>query len=105
MAETVMATFQVKAGMEGRLSQLLDRHFATIARLGFGGGPKPVRVVAQEPGGAVLYEIFDWNDGAIPTAAANIEVKALWGEIDACCEARGGKPALDFPHVRRLTPA
>ncbi len=105
MAETVMATFQVKKGMEGRLSQLLDRHFATIQRLGFGTGPKPVRVLREDPAGPVLYEIFDWNDGAIPKAAENIEVKALWGEIDACCEARGGKPGLDFPHVKRLTPA
>jgi hypothetical protein len=102
VAETVMATFQVKAGMTDRLSQLLDRHFATIARLGFGGGPKPVRVLQDQPNGAVLYEIFDWADGAIAKAAENLEVKALWGEIDACCEARGGKPALDFPHVKRL---
>ena len=42
MADTVMATFQVKAGMVDRLSLLLDKHFATIARLGLGGGPKPV---------------------------------------------------------------
>ncbi len=102
MAETVLATFQVKSGMVDRLSQLLDRHFATITRLGFGTGPKPVRVLHEDPAGAVLYEIFDWVDSAIPKAADNLEVKALWGEIDACCEARGGKPALDFPHVKRL---
>ena len=103
MADTVMATFQVKAGMVDRISILLDKHFATISRLGFGGGPKPVRVVHDQPSGAVLYEIFDWVDGAIPRAAENLEVKAHWGEIEACCEARGGKPALDFPHVKRLS--
>jgi len=103
MADTVMATFQVKAGMVDRLSLLLDKHFATITRLGFGGGPKPVRVLLEQPTGPVLYEIFDWMDGAIPKAAENLEVKAHWGEIEACCEARGGKPALDFPHVKRLS--
>jgi hypothetical protein len=104
MADTVMATFQVKAGMVDRLSLLLDKHFATISRLGLGGGPKPVRVVQEQPTGPVLYEIFDWNDGAIQKAAESLEVKAHWGEIEACCEARGGKPALDFPHVKRLSP-
>jgi hypothetical protein len=103
MADTVMATFQVKAGMIDRLSLLLDKHFATITRLGLGGGPKPVRVVLDQPGGPVLYDIFDWNTGAIEKAQETLEVKALWAEIDACCEARGGKPGLDFPHVRRLT--
>ena len=103
MADTVMATFQVKAGMVDRLSLLLDKHFATITRLGFGSGPKPVRILQDQPTGPVVYEIFDWVDGAIAKAAENLEVKALWGEIDACCEARGGKPALDFPHVKRLS--
>jgi hypothetical protein len=42
-------------------------------------------------------------DGAIPKAAENLEVKAHWGEIEACCEPRGGQPALDFPHVKRLS--
>ena len=102
MAETVLATFQVKAGMVDRLSQLLDRHFATITRLGFGTGPKPVRLLLEDTPGPVIYEIFDWADGGIPKAAENLEVKALWGEIDACCEPRGGKPALDVPHVKRL---
>ena len=103
MAETVMATFQVKAGMVDRLSLLLDKHFAAITRLGLGSGPKPVRVVHEQPTGPVLYEIFDWNDGAIPKAGESLEVKALWGEIDACCESRGGRPGLDFPHVKRLS--
>jgi hypothetical protein len=103
MADTVMATFQVKAGMVDRLSLLLDKHYATIVRLGLGGGPKPVRVLLDQPGGPVLYDIFDWNAGAIGTAHENLEVKALWAEIDACCESRGGRPGLDFPHVRRLT--
>jgi hypothetical protein len=40
MADTVLATFQVKAGMVDRLSLLLDKHFATITRLGLGGGPR-----------------------------------------------------------------
>ena len=103
MADTVMATFQVKAGMVDRLSLLLDKHFATISRLGFGGGPKPVRVVLDQPTGPMVYDIFDWNDGAIGKASENLEVQALWREIDACCESRGGKPGLDFPHVKRLT--
>jgi hypothetical protein len=103
MAETVMATFQVKAGMVDRLSLLLDKHFAAITRLGLGSGPKPVRLVKDEPTGPVLYEIFDWNEGGNSQARESLEVKALWGEIDACCESRGGKPGLDFPHVKRLT--
>jgi hypothetical protein len=102
MAETVLATFQVKQGMVDRLSQLLDRHFATITRLGFGSGPKPVRLLREETTGPVLYEIFDWVDGGVGKAHDHLEVKALWGEIDACCEARGTKPPLDFPHVKRL---
>jgi hypothetical protein len=103
MADTVMATFQVKAGMVDRLSLLLDKHFATITRLGFGGGPKPVRLVQDHLTGPILYDIFDWNPGAIGQASENLEVQALWREIDACCESRGGKPGLDFPHVKRLS--
>jgi hypothetical protein len=103
MADTVMATFQVKPGMVDRLSLLLDKHFATISRLGLGGGPKPVRFLLEQPTGPILYDIFDWNVGALSTAQDNLEVQALWGEIGACCESRGGKPGLDFPHVKRLS--
>jgi hypothetical protein len=102
MAHTVMATFRVKDGALDRLTALLDSHFETIGRLGFGEGPAPVRLLAQEEDRAVLYEVFDWKDGAIGQAAQHPDVQTLWQAIDGCCEARGDKPALDFPQVRRL---
>ena len=113
MADTVMATFQVKAGMVDRLSLLLDKHFATISRLGLGSGPKPVRLVLEQPTGPILYEIFDWNEGAIGKAGENLEVKALWGEpVDRYEDEQrkgrfqvweyGGNRSVRFDHKRRV---
>jgi hypothetical protein len=105
MAHTVLATFRVREDAVDRLGSLLDGHFETIGRIGFGEGPSPVRLLAQEDDGPVLYEIFDWKEGAIAQAAQHPDVLTLWGAIEECCEARGDKPALDFPRVERLRAA
>ena len=102
MAHTVMATFQVRTGEEEQLSSLLDRHHAAILAGGYGLPVAPVRVVRQTPAGAVLHDIFDWQDGGVSKAAADPAITAIWRDIDACCERRGDVPACDFPAVRRL---
>jgi hypothetical protein len=101
---TVICQYRVRPGDEDAFVLLLRRHWPTLSKLG---------VVTQEPGRAyrgadgdgrpVYYEIFSWrNDAAFERAHSHPDVLAIWEPMDALCEARGGQPNMEFPHVRPL---
>jgi hypothetical protein len=63
--------------------------------------------LGQEPkdagGGPVFYELFEWSDPEGPRRAHELpEVMAVWEPMGALCEARGGRPPMEFPHVEPL---
>lgn len=61
-----------------------------------------MRGTEQDNGQPIYFEIFDWQDGAVGRAHEHAEVMAIWGPMEALCEARGGKPNMEFPHVGRI---
>ncbi len=102
--ETVICLYRVKRGNERRFARLLEWHWPTLRALGLVTRRKPRHFRGAEHDGAPLFvEIFEWVDGAAAGSAhAHPEVAAIWEPMDALCESRGGKPNMEFPHVRPL---
>ena len=101
MPNTVICHYRVAAGNEERFEALLNDHWPTLSRLGLvtDDPPQQFKGVEQDNGQPVYYEIFSWHDGAVDRAHEHPEVMAIWEPMDQLCEARGGKPNMEFPHV------
>ncbi|MGE0624044.1 MAG: hypothetical protein AB7I04_05990 [Pseudomonadales bacterium] len=101
MAETVICHYRVASGNEPRFESLLAGHWPTLRRLGLvtGTPPQHFRGREQDNGQPIYFEIFHWEDGAADRAHEHPEVMAIWEPMDSLCEARGGKPNMEFPHV------
>jgi hypothetical protein len=106
-SETVICLYRVKAGNEAKFQRLLARHWPALRALRLVTRRKPRHFRGAEDGGGPLFvEIFDWVDGAAAEVAhTHPEVVAIWEPMDRLCEARGGKPNMEFPHVRPLAVA
>lgn len=102
--ETVICTYRVVAGQEARFVRLLKRHWPTLRRLDVVTKDPPLIFRGHEGARQPLFvEIFAWKDrAAFEIAHRHPEVLAIWEPMEALTEARGGKPAMDFPHVARL---
>ena len=104
MPETVICHYRVAPGNEARFEALLDDHWPTLARLGLVSALPPQRFkgLEQDNGQPIYFEIFEWLDGAASRAHEHPEVMAIWEPMDELCEARHGKPNMEFPHVQPL---
>ena len=101
--EIVMCRFRVKAGNEKALLQLCRDHDAVLRRLDlvtdepavcFGG--------SDEQGRPFLVKLFTWRGArALNAARQHPEVADLWERMEPLCEARDGRPSMEFPHVER----
>jgi hypothetical protein len=104
MANTVICNYRVAQGNETAFESLLHKHWPTLHRLGL-VNEEPAehyKGVEQDNGQPIYFEIFHWLDGAVERAHEHPEVMAIWEPMDQLCEARGGKPGMEFPHVERL---
>lgn len=103
--EIVLCSYRVKLGSEAELLQLCRDHDAVLRELD---------LITAEP--AVCYsgcddlerpflvKIFVWKSArAVEAAHQHAEVAALWERMDPLCEARDGRPGMEFPHVRKVT--
>jgi hypothetical protein len=46
---------------------------------------------------------FTWRSAkAVEAAHQHPEVASLWERMDPLCEARDGRPGMEFPHVERI---
>lgn len=53
--------------------------------------------------GPVFCEVFAWVSAeAVERAHHHPRVASLWEPMGMCCEERGGRPAMEFPHFRAL---
>jgi hypothetical protein len=99
-----ICTYRVRAGKEDEFIALLRQHWPTLRDLGMvEDTPSLVFRGTDESGGPVITEILTWKDGDIPNRAHDVpSVMALWEPMGMCCEARLGRPPMEFPQVRRL---
>jgi len=103
MPNTVFCHYRVAPGKEAAFEKLLHSHWPTLHRLGL-VSEEPSRLFkGEEPEGGLLYiEIFEWQEGASERAHEHPEVMAIWEPMDRLCEARHGRPNMEFPHLAPL---
>lgn len=99
-----ICTYRVKGGKEDEFLALLRRHWPTLRDLGMvDEEPSLVFRGTDETGGTVITEILTWKDFNMPNRAHEIPaVMALWEPMGMCCEARLGRPPMEFPQVRPM---
>jgi hypothetical protein len=100
----VLCTYRVKQGNEERLFQLFRDHDAVL---------RDLDLITEEP--AVCYrgtddlgrpffvKTFTWrSEKAVEAAHQHPDVAGLWERMEPLCEARDGRPSMEFPHVERI---
>ena len=104
MPSKVICQYRVKRGNEQKFETLLSRHWPTLHSLGLVTDQvsQHFKGEEQDNGEPIYFELFDWLDGAVERAHEHPQVMAIWEPMDQLCEARGGKPNMEFPHVAEL---
>ena len=105
MSSKVICHYRVAPGNEEKFEALLGRHWPTLFALGLVSEvpSQQFKGVEQDNGQPIYFELFDWLEGASDRAHEHPEVMAIWEPMDQLCEARGGKPNMEFPHVEPLS--
>jgi hypothetical protein len=98
--ETVVITLHAKSGKAADLERVVAKHWETARRLKLvrdEAGHLTLRGIEQGDQ-AFVMEVFTWRDAAIPDAAPK-EILAIWAEMNALVEPRGGRPGLTIDQV------
>jgi hypothetical protein len=100
-----ICTYRVKSGKENEFVSLLRRHWPTLRDQGLvENTPSLVFQGTDESGGSFFVEVLTWKDGEMPNRAHEIPaIMAIWEPMGMCCEARLGRPAMEFPQVEALS--
>jgi len=101
---TALCIYRVKAGSETAFRALLAKHWPTLRRLGLAADEPSIIYQGKEREGAPFFvELLTWKDAEAPNHAHEIpDVMAVWEPMGSLCEARDGKPPMEFPHVERI---
>jgi hypothetical protein len=100
-----ICTYRIKKGKEKQFLNLLQRHWPTLRDLELAENvPSQVFRGTDESGDIFFVEILTWRDGDMPNRAHELPaVMAIWEPMGQCCEARLGRPPMEFPLVRALS--
>jgi len=98
--ETVVATFHVQAGKEKEFLKTMQQNWPNLLRLGL-VLPQPHMLLrgTEEAGKPVFIEILTWVDHDVADRAP-AEVQKIWEQLQAVCESRGGRPAIEIPEFQ-----
>ena len=101
---TAICLYRVARGREAEFTTLLRRHWPTLHALGLVTDDRPQHFRgAEKDGGPLFVEIFSWaSEEASGIAHEHPEVMAIWEPMDKLTEGRGGRPNMEFPHVKPL---
>lgn len=96
-----MCTYRIKDGKEAEFVDLLRRHWPTLREYELvEATPAPVFRGTDDAGKTYYVEILTWKDGEMPNRAHELPaVMAVWEPMGMCCEARLGRPPMEFPTV------
>jgi hypothetical protein len=100
-----ICTYRIKAGKEDDFANLLRGHWPTLRELELAENtPSQVFRGTDESGGTFFVEILIWKDSEMPNRAHEFPaVMAIWEPMGMCCEARLGRPAMEFPQVAAVS--
>jgi hypothetical protein len=103
--ETVFCFYRVIPGREKALLDLIWQHDLTLRKLALvTDAPMTVYRGSDEQGRPFVVKFFEWRSArAVDAAHQHPEVMVLWERMDQQCEARDGRPSMEFPHVERVT--
>src|SRR5262249_12245714 len=98
---TVVCTYRVRSAREKAFLGLLRRHWPALRRLDLVTEEPASAWRGEETDGRPFYvEIFTWKSAsAVRSAHSFPAVAAIWEPMETMCEARGERPAMEFPHV------
>ena len=107
---SVICTYRVREGARDEFLALLRKHWPTLRAAGLASETPAVHFEAvpdpDDPhaeSGTTFIEIFSWaNADSADLAHRMPEVMAVWEPMGALVESRGGRPPMEFPHVRPL---
>jgi hypothetical protein len=101
---TSLCIYRVKRGSEGAFEKLLAKHWPTLRRAGLGADePSTCYRGAEGENQPIFVELLHWKDEHGAERAHELpEVMAVWEPMGKLCEARGGRPAMEFPLVEPL---
>lgn len=103
---TAIAHYRVRDGHVDEFLSLVGRHGPILRRLGL-VTDEPTRVYLgheKESASPLVIEIFEWaDDDAAGRAHTHPEVSEVWEAMDPLCEARDGRPSMEFPHLRPVS--
>jgi hypothetical protein len=97
----VICHYRPKPDAVDSLLQLIREHRRAYRDAGLATDrPEHVYVGHEQDGsGALVIAIFEWIDAeAASRAAQHPTIGPMWERMEACCEPRNGRPALEFPH-------
>ena len=102
--EIVLCTFRVKAGSEDALLALFRKHDVVLRELSLiTDEPAVCYRGADDLGRPFWVKTFTWQSGKAAEAAhQHPEVADIWERMEPLCEARDGRPSMEFPHVERI---
>ena len=100
---TSLCIYRVKRGSEKAFRGLLAKHWPTLERSGL-GADEPSTIYqgfegerGDEP---IFFEILHWKDKDGPNHAHELPaVMAIWEPMGKLCEARAGRPPMEFPII------
>ena len=100
----VVCTYRVAKGNEKEFTGLLKRHWPLLRELELATRKRPRHYRgAEREGQPIFFEIFEWVDeGAHELASQHPDLMAIWERMDKLCEARDGRPNMEFPHVTEI---
>jgi len=101
---TAMCIYQIRAGAEADFEALLHKHWPTLRRLELVTDRRSQVFRGRNDDKSVFFvELLEWLDATTPENAHELpEVAAIWEAMGPLCEARGGKPPMEFPLVERI---
>ena len=101
---TAMCIYRVRAGSEKKFRGLLAKHWPTLRRVGLCADvPSTIYQGSEGKGEPLFIELLNWKDADGPSHAQEMPaVMAVWEPMGKLCEARRGRPAMEFPLVERL---
>ena len=102
--ETVLITLHAKAGSVDPLVDVVARHYDAARRLNLLAPDAPHLTLQAKDADNRPYvvEILTWRDGSVPDNAP-ADIQAIWKEMNALVEPRGGRPGIDIVKVVPVT--
>jgi hypothetical protein len=97
-----MATYLVRPGCVDAVRELLRRHWPVACANHLATGNPAVVYSGTDDLGPFFVEFMEWaGPDATGNAFRNDQVGPIWQDLFACTEARGGRPAVEYPTMVR----